>query len=421
MLGGYAGFSQSVNPELRSLITQSFTYFPKFRELEQAVRIGEQKIDLAGTGNRPVINGDASYTYVSPVAKVSFPVNGEEKLLQFQPNHNFNTGISLLQSIYDFGKTRLNIEKAKEELQQSKNTIEYNKAQLAAQVANLYYSIVYLQKAITVQDSVIAVLEANRKLMEARLRSGDALKLDVITMQNNIDIEQNRKVDLQNSLEKQRNLLAYATGQQAAIAPQQEFDFAAVPANTATALSAAQSSNYDYIIAKERIRIAETEVALTKKGSYPSINFLGSTGFKNGFQPDIMQYRYNYAVGVGLSIPIYDGGRQRRQVQLSQSLVRQQELAVASLDNQYRKDIEQALTDIRSNRERLQNVEGQISAAREALRISQSRYNNGISTNVELLNANNNLQKVELARIQYEYQLTSANIELARLMGIIYW
>jgi len=419
-LAAATGSSQNANPELKNLIGQSFTYFPKFKELEQTVKLNEQKVDIAATANRPVITADASYTYVNPVAKVNFPVNGEEKSLQFQPNHNINTGISLVQSIYDFGKTKLSIEKAKEELQQSKNTIEYNKSQLAAQVANLYYSIIYLQKAITVQDSVIAVLEANRKLMEAKFNNGDALKLDVITMQNNIDIEQNRKVDLQNNLVKQQNLLAYATGSTGQLSANQ-FDFIPAAVNTDMALQTAQNSNYDYVLAKEKIRLAEADVAITKRESYPTINFLGSTGFKNGFQPDIMQYRYNYAAGVGVSVPIYNGGRQRRQVELSKGIVKQNELAIASLDNQYKKDIEQAQADIRSNQERLQNVAGQVSAAKEALRIAQSRYTNGISTNIELLNANNNLQKVELAKIQYEYQLTTANIEMARLMGVVYW
>lgn len=416
----FAADAQQANPELQSLIKQSFNYFPRFRELEEGVKANEQRVGLAATGRNPVITGDASYTYVNPVARVSFPINGENKELQFQPNHNFNTTLSIAYPVIDFGKTKLNVEKAKEELLLSKQNIEFTKAQLASQVTSIYYSIIYLQKAITVQDSVIAVLEANRQQVETRYKNGDALQLDVITMQNNIDIEQNRKVDLQNSLDKQRNLLSYATGSDKLPAGR-DFDFIQLAQNTDAALESARHNNYDYIIARERVKLAEAGTAIVRKGTAPSINLIGNTGFKNGFQPEIMQYRYNYAAGVGVSIPIYDGGRQRRQVKLAESETRQQELGIETLDNQYRKDIEQALSDIRSNQERLQHTEGQISAAREALRIAQSRFKNGISTNVELLNANTNLQKVELARIQYEYQLTTANAELARLMGVMYW
>src|SRR5205085_8952481 len=120
--------------------------------------------------------------------------NGGSQKFEFQPNHNINTFIGLSAPIYDFGRTKANVDKAKEDLQQSKNTIEYNKAQLAAQVANVYYTIIYLQKAISLEDSVIAVLAANRKFMEDKFKNGDALKIDILTWNNNIDIEENRKV-----------------------------------------------------------------------------------------------------------------------------------------------------------------------------------------------------------------------------------
>ncbi|HEU4904147.1 MAG TPA: TolC family protein, partial [Flavisolibacter sp.] len=99
----------------------------------------------------------------------------------------------------------------------------------------------------------------------------------------------------------------------------------------------------------------------------------------------------------------------------------QNQLAVESLNNQYSRDIKQALTDVQTNQERLRTTADQVSIAKEALRVAQSRYKNGISTNVELLNANTNLQRVELAQVQYQYQMTLAQIELARLMGVKYW
>jgi outer membrane protein TolC len=413
--------AQQANAELKEFIQQSFTYFPKIKELQQTVAINEQKIGLAEAEKFPLISGTASYNYVAPVAEAQFPVGNTLKNLQFQPHNNVNAGISIVHPIYDFGKTRLNIERAKLDLQQSKNNIENTKVQLAAQVSTVYYTIIYLQKAITVQDSVISVLEANKKLMENRFQNGDALKIDVLTLQNNIDIEQNRKVDLQNSLEKQYNLLAFATGQQEKNLKTALFDFKLNNLLVDEALSMAHSHNYDFIMAQQRIKQAETDLALAKLGTKPTVNLNGATGFRNGYQPEIAQIRFNYAVGAGVNIPLFTGGRLKQQTKIASGVVKQNELAIESLNNQYKKDIEQALTDIRSNQERLKTTQNQITIAKEALRMAQSRYNNGLSTNVELLNANNNVQKVELAALQYQYQLVLANIELARLTGAVYW
>lgn len=417
----FAAAAQQPNADLKNLINRSFSYFPKFRELEQTVVVNRQRVELAALGNRPVISASGLYNYMAPVPEIPFPDgNGNVKDVKFQPNHNFNTGINVSAPIYNFGRTKLAIERAKLDVQQSQNTIEYNKAQLAAQVATIYYTIIYLQKAIAVQDTAIAVLEANRRLMENKFKNGDALKIDVLTLQNNIDLEQNRKVDLQNNLEKQYNLLQYAAGQNN-IATVSGFDFAGAAVDQPNALKAAQTNNVEYAIAQQRIRQAETDLALSKLSNRPSLNINGGTGFRNGYQPQIQQMRFNYAIGMGVSVPIYNGGRTKKQVQLAQSAVTQNELAVESLNNQYQRDIAQAVTDVRSNEERAKTAEEQILIAREALRLAQSRYNNGISTQVELLNANANLQKVELSELQYRYQLALAHIELARLTGVTYW
>lgn len=411
----------ATNNDLKNLINQSFSYFPRFKELEQAVTINEQKVDLAATANKPVLNAVGNYTYVAPVAEIPFPDgNGNTKIVKFQPNHNINGGVQIIAPIYDFGKTKLEIERARQDVQQAKTNIEYSKAQLAAQVANIYYTIIYLQQAITVQDSVISVLEANRKLMEDKFKRGDALRLDVLTIQNNIDLEQNRKTDLQNQLQKQNNLLQFATGQNAPPATQ-TFDFSVPVQSDSNALHIAQANNYDYVLAQQRIKAAELDVAIARLGNKPVLTANGQGGVRNGYQPNIGEIRPNYSLGVNVSVPLYNGGRTKKQVTLAESVVKQNQLAVESLNNQYQRDIQQALTDVRSNQERLNTVQEQINIAKEALRVTQTRYTNGIATNVDLLNANSNLQRVQLAQIQYQYQLTLAEVELARLMGVKYW
>lgn len=409
-----------VNPELQSLIRQSFSYYPKFNELQQAVDITSRRAGLAATGKLPEVGAIATYNYVSPVAEAEFPIGNTLKTLQFQPNNNVNFGINIYQPLIDFGKTRLSVEKAKHELQESKLNIEFNKAQLAAQVSGIYYTLIYLQQAIDIQDSVIAVLISNKELVESKYRNGDALKVDVLTIQNSIDIEQNRKTDLLNALQKQRNLLNYTSGQQGTITGK-SFDFKSSETGAEAILQLAEKQGADFQAAGERIRAAETDLQLSKVSRKPTVGLNGSTGVRNGYQPDINQWRFNYGIGVALNVPIFAGGRLRQQEGIAESVVKANQLALNSLTHQYRKDIEQALIDRQTNSQRLQTVEEQIHIAREALRLAESRFRNGVSTNLELLNANTNLQKIELSRIQYQYQLTMAEVELARLEGRKYW
>ena len=125
--------------------------------------------------------------------------------------------------------------------------------------------------------------------------------------------------------------------------------------------------------------------------------------------------------GVGFSVPIYNGGKNKQQQKLQENIIKQNEMAVESLSSNYKKDIAQAMTDVATNLERIRNTQGQIEQAKAAQVLASNRFNNGVGTNLEITNASTNVQRAELTKLQYEYQLCLAKVELSRLMGYQYW
>ena len=403
------------NTELKSLITQSFTYFPKVKEVESAITTAQEKVNLTELNNLPVVNGNASYEFVQP--KIVIPLGGTD--FQFAPVHNLNGNVMASYALFDFGRVKATVTRSKDDLQYAKHNAENVKAQLAYQVAVIYYNIVFLKKAISIQDSLINFLTANLQVVQSKLNNGDALKIDLLNIQANRDQDQNRKVDLMNSLDKQLNLLEYTTGIKKNSG--QIFDFDINLTDVDAALSVAQTSNIDFLLAKDRIKQSQSELEIAKLGDKPFIGLNAGAGVKNGYVPDVSEMRFNYAAGVSFTVPIYNGGKTKQQVKLQQNIIRQNELAVESLNSNYKKDIEQAITDIKSNYERINNTKGQTEQTVYALRLAETRYKNGVGTNLELTNASTNVQRALLTTLQYEYQLCLAKVELAKLMGYQYW
>ena len=66
-------------------------------------------------------------------------------------------------------------------------------------------------------------------------------------------------------------------------------------------------------------------------------------------------------------------------------------------------------------------MDGQIEQVKVAQELATTRFKNDIGTNLEITNASTNVQRAELNKLQYEYQLCLAKVELARLMGYKYW
>ena len=330
---------KAVNPELVNLVNKSFSYNPRINELQQNVAIQQEKMDVAKTYLLPSVSATGSYNYIAPVGQITFPVApGVDKLIQFQPNNNVTFGLGLNYQVLDFGRARANINKSKTEIQQSKDNVEFNKAQLAAQVATIYYGIVYLSNAITVQDSILSSLTQTKKQTESKLKNGDALELDVLTINSNIDAEQNRKVELETMLEKQKNLLMYSTGVNTIAQPGSDFNFAtdnAAIVGNEELVKQAEQTNFDFKIAQEKIQLTAHDWDINKRNYYPSVNILGNVGMRNGYQPSINDLKFNYLIGVGFTAPIFQGGRYRQQKQLFEATNSLNNLSITTLKRNY--------------------------------------------------------------------------------------
>ena len=153
----------------------------------------------------------------------------------------------------------------------------------------------------------------------------------------------------------------------------------------------------------------------------PTIGLTSALGFRNGYLPSLYEFQLNGVAAVNFSVPLYTGGKTKQQIKIQQRQITQQELALNSLTNTYKKDIAQAVADINSNASRLKNTSSQIAQASYAQNLAAVRYKNGVGTHLELINASTNLQRAAFTALQYEYQLCLANIEYAKLLGLIYW
>ncbi|CAN5403053.1 hypothetical protein BH10BAC2_BH10BAC2_46080 [soil metagenome] len=406
------------NKELKTLIGQSFGYFSKIKEAENGINTAQEKLEIAQT-NMPTVEGTVSYNFVQPKISIPFPIDGETKDFQFAPVHNVNANAGASYLLFDFGRIQANVEKAKTDLKYAQHNVDYVKSQLANQVAIIYYNIIYFQKAIQIEDSVLVYLNENKRIIDSKLRNGDAIRIDLLNVQSSIDAEENRKVDLQNNLQKQLNLLSYTTGN--ITASGSAFDFDVMLKDALSAMNDAQTNNLEYVLAKDRVQQSHSELALIKANDKPSVSLGANAGLKNGYVPNVNEIRFNYAAGATLKIPIYDGGKTKRQTKLAKTIVKQNELSIETLDNTFRKDIQQALTDLNSNMERIKNTTGQIEQAKAAEGLATSRYQNGVGTNLEITNASTNRQRAEFTKLQYEYQLCLAKVEIARLLGYQYW
>ena len=401
-----------VNGELKSLLQQSLTHFPKVKEVEQTVQLAEDKLKLTELNKYPDITLDASYAYVQPKIEVPFG----DKAFQFAPEHNVSGALNGTYTLFDFGRLKANIEKAKLELQSAHHVAAQLENSLFVQVSQLYFQIVYAQKAIEIQNEVLELLTENKAVIDAQLKNGNAIQLDVLTIQSKIDNETNRKIDLETNLKKLLNLLNYATG--AKFIKEGQLSLPVKNYTLDEAMQLAISNNPGLAIAKDRLNIAKSDVAISKLAEKPYVGIKASVGSKNGYLPAINDPRFNYNAGIGFSMPLFNGGKTKQLVKIQERGLALSETNIAVLLHDTEKDIQASLIDINSSETRIKNAATQIEQAALAQKLSVSKLKNGTTTPLEITSTNADYQKALLNKLQFQYQLCSAQLELVKLMGI---
>ncbi|MBC3788192.1 TolC family protein [Spirosoma utsteinense] len=410
---------------LRSLVQQAAAYYPVLKQQQEQIRAGELRVDIAHTAMRPTVNLNGSYTYITPVPQFALSLNGEDVVAKLAPNNSLNGNVSVGQTIYDFGRTEAAVRQAADNVQVLRRSLEISQQNLAYQVATVYYGIGFLQRGLSVQDSVIKTASANVRLLTTRLQNGDALEYDVLTQAVRVKTAQNRRIEIQNQLERQLATLTFLTGNPSPDISQAVDQFSqratgnavTQPYNLDGDLAPVLAGNKEVQLAQDRVRAAETDILVNDKAGRPNIGFSGNAGYKNGYPLNVDQLRANMAAGVGIVVPLYAGKRYQLQNQVAQMNLNASRYAVETANAQLRQSIAQLNADIRSNQTRLTNLETQVLQARKALQIANARLRNGVITNVELQSAETGVEEAELGRLNFQYQLLLNQLELKRLQG----
>ena len=393
---------------------------PGVTNLTELANAASSRLSQTQAGFLPQITGTVTYTRLDPV--VQLPFNGE--LLQFAPNNNFDAHLTAQYELLDFGKREASTNLSRSQVQTAQDNIVVARRDLAFSAAQVYYNILFMRESIRVQDQQIASLVAHRNEMEKRVEAGVSTKFDVTTTDVRITQAQNTKLDLQNQLRNQQVQLARLLHkpQQADIPVKGRLSYEPQPVNLEAELTKAAENRPEAKLAKDAEQTADLQAKLIDKSNLPSLGVGAQVGGKNGYiLPNINRVRFN-TVGVAqLSLPIYDGGRNRKQRVEAAANYRATQARTQDTQEQIRADVRQAANNMEFSQARYNNAVQQVAQATDALNRARGRYQYGVGQNLDVLDAETQLAQARLARAQAMYNYTLGQYQLRHATGEQIW
>jgi len=163
---------------------------------------------------------------------------------------------------------------------------------------------------------------------------------------------------------------------------------------------------------------ANANIGAAKALFYPTISLTGSAGsLSNAFTNFLSTDSLIWSVGAGLFQPIFNAGRITRNYEAAkarydQALAQYQRSAL----NAYR-EVADALITIQKLAERRTEIEAGVEALLDATQLARSRYENGLSSYLEVLLADQYLFSAELQLAQVRGSQLRAVTQLYRALG----
>lgn len=330
----------------------------------------------------------------------------------------------LLSYELDFwGRLRRLTEEARAQLLASEEGRKSVYIGLVAQVATTYFNLRALDAQLVIAQSTYASRTNSLELTRVRYdkNNGIASELDVRQAETQVFSAQNSIAQLERAIGITENALSLLLGDNPGpIARGQALDEQHSPATVPAGMPAdLLLRRPDILAAEQQLIAANANIGAARAAYFPTISLTAAFGVQSVQLEDLFTSGASKAWRFAPQIagPIFSGGQIRAGVQVAEA--RKNELLAAyeqSILNAFR-EVDDALLSIAKLREQIAVSAANVAAERRRLALSLDRYENGVSSYLEVLDSERSLFAAELALVELRSDLLSAIAQLYKALG----
>lgn len=417
-----AGDSLTVNQAVQMVLSTN----PAVQQAAEQISASEAGVKVSRSPLYPNAGVSLNYTRIGPVPAFAFPGFGH---IELAPANNYDEHVAVSGTVYDFHKRQKSIDLAKTQVQSSKDRLQQVRRGLAYRTIQTFYTVLFLQRAIRVQNDEINTLNEHLITTKKKLDAGTATQFDVLTTEVRVAAARDEKINLENSLSDTEIGLRRLLGlpQNAPLRLKGEFAEMPVSTNLDSLIGVALENRIEVKEANDEIATAKARYNVASAIDNPSLNVALEYGFKNGYEPNLNAWRGNFAAAAQLQIPIsgfvpfFGGYRKQSMEEEANAAMQAAESYKSNIVEEVKADVKKGIVDLRTGMDKLQTSDITVKQAESALNLARIRYEAGTVTNLDLLDAETSLAQARLSRLQALYKFVIGRYELEQAVGEKTW
>jgi outer membrane protein len=287
-------------------------------------------------------------------------------------------------------------------------------------VAQAYFDVLIAQDSVQLVNAQKTAISEQHAQAKRNFEVGTATITDTLEAQARYDLTGAQEIAAQNNLEIKRSalqqLINATPGDLTPLGKEFKLEVPQ-PANMEKWVDEAQLNNLQLAIAQASAEIAEKEVARNRGGHYPTVDLVANytQSNANGSIYGVGIDSTNKSVGVQLNMPLFQGGvvnSKWREAEANRERARQElENARRNVAQQAR----QAYLGVVSGVAQVQALQQALTSSESVLEASKLGQEVGVRTNLDVLNAQQQLfsTRRDLYQAQYDYLLSQLRLKQA--------
>jgi outer membrane protein, multidrug efflux system len=402
---------------LQELIRSALERNHDLRDAVVRVEAARAALGITRADQFPTVEAGASATTVRSSASGTFPLpEGVDQTRTFG-----NVGINLVSFELDvWGRLRRATEAARADLLASEENRKAVVTTLVSDVANAYFDLLELDMELAIARRTLAVREDSLTLITNRERGGLGTLLDIRQGEQLVHSAAQAIPNIEQLIAQTENRISLLLGgSPGAIARGRSLTLQeqppAVPAGLPSSLLERRP---DIRAAEQQLVAANAIIGVARAAYFPRISLTGLLGF----QGDQLSSLFTGPTRVWqfapqVTQPIFNAGRVRSNVKLAET---QQQLALIHYDRTIQtafREVSDALVQHQKVREIRAKQQLLVTTLQDRSRLSYVRYEGGIDTLLNALDADRDLFDAELRLAETSRNELLALVQLYRALG----
>jgi outer membrane protein len=372
------------------------------------LRAADEDVGVALSSLRPILGWSADVTYSNSDARSS--LTG----LRSADDTTASLGLSAEILLFDGGRSRRGVEIAKESVLATRQALIGVEQNILLQAVQAFMDVRSGTEIVALRRNNVRVISQELRAAQDRFDVGEVTRTDVALAEARLAGANALLAQAEGDLAEARAFYRFAVGRDANVlaAPPAP---PARPASVAAAQAVAMQSHPDIRRAQHEVSISDLRVQIAKSAAVPQVRLQSRYGLTEELGGS--DYNRGGSVGIGVSGPIYQGGRNSA---LERQAINQGTAARAALfDTTQRvaQNVSTAFARVDVARAAIEASDRQIRAARTAFDGVREEATLGARTTLDVLNAEQELLDAQANRITAASNQYVAAYALLAAMG----